>query len=143
VKAMSFDEEATAGALRAWLTTKLRNAADITVSAVSISPAPDGTKTVRFAAAWEDQGELLSADLVAKVGAARGPDPRSKLETEFLVLQMLVEAGLPAPTPWWFEDDFSVLGGPFLVFDCSRGRTGHGPPSLIRDENLRGSSLAR
>jgi aminoglycoside phosphotransferase (APT) family kinase protein len=140
---MSFGEGATAVALRAWLTTKLRTAADITVSAVSISPAPDGTKTVRFAAAWEDQGELLSADLVAKVAAARGPDPGSNLETEFLVLQMLAEAGLPAPTPWWFEGDFSVLGGPFLVFDCSRGRAGHGPPPPIRDENPRRSSLAR
>jgi hypothetical protein len=105
--------------LRAWLTTKLRNAADITVSDVSIGRASDGMTTIRFAAAWKDQGEPLSAELVANVAAALGPDLRASIETEFLVLQMLVEAGLPAPTPWWFEGDCSVLGGPFLVFDCS------------------------
>jgi len=45
----------------------------------------------------------------------------SDLEQQFRVLQCLTRTALPAPKPYWFEDDPEILGAPFLVMEKVRG----------------------
>ncbi len=64
-----------------------------------------------------------------------------QVKNEFLVLQMVFEAGLPVAEPLWLETDKQFLGQHFLVsrkaegqnVGSSIGATGNIPPAVLRD----------
>jgi aminoglycoside phosphotransferase (APT) family kinase protein len=45
----------------------------------------------------------------------------SDLEQQFRVLQCLQRTALPAPKPYWFERDPTILGAPFLIMEKVSG----------------------
>lgn len=93
--------------------------------------APDlGLGTVeRIAVGWSHETWLFDASWHDRGGRHEGGfclrrDPGnallrelSELETQFRVLQCLDDTAVPTPHPYFYEDDVTVLGAPFLVME--------------------------
>ena len=83
----------------------------------------------RIAVGWSHETWLFDATWTADGLTTRQPlclrrDPgnallreMSALDTQFAVLRALASTGVPAPRAFYFEDDPTVLGAPFLVME--------------------------
>lgn len=99
-------------------------------------PAPDGVainhvvrpevgwshETILFDATWcEDGREVTKGFCVRRDPGNTLLRDESDLRTQFRVLQCLQSTPVPAPEPYWLEEDPAVLGAPFLVMERLRG----------------------
>lgn len=122
------DLESSRAAFRDWLATKLADASDVEVSALSV-PSGSGFSN-----------ETLLADVTWRETTAAGAADRSDslvirvkptgfqvfLDADFAQqyrLLSVLDSDTPVPVPpmLWFEDDSSVLGAPFFVMRRVRG----------------------
>ena len=121
----STDPAEAARALEKWLQQKLPEAGDIVVSDVNTpSAAGLSAETLLFGAAWTEDGTRVAHQLVARVApSSPGIFQHYRLDREFAVINALYNTGsVPIPKAWWYEEDSSVLGAPFLVLSRVDGR---------------------
>ncbi|MCV7102848.1 phosphotransferase family protein [Mycobacterium palustre] len=119
------DTELAAERLAGWLQSKWPRARDITVTDVLI-PGAGGlsNETVLFTASWVDAGGPQTRGMVARVQPVRpGVFPEYDLNKEATVITALADhSDVPVPAVYFFEDDPSVFGAPFLVMQRIDGR---------------------
>jgi len=76
-----------------------------------------------FDAQWHQAGEALRRGFCLRkdpgVGLLR---ELSDLKQQFLVLRALEPTAAPTPKAYWYEDDASLLGGPFFVMEKVEGQ---------------------
>lgn len=119
------DTEVAAKSLAGWLGTKIPGAQNICVTDVQV-PSVGGlsNETVLFTASWREDGVEHTQGMVARV-QPNGPGifPVYDLRKEATVIQALAD-NTPVPTPkvFFYEDDPSVFGSPFLVMERIDGR---------------------
>jgi aminoglycoside phosphotransferase (APT) family kinase protein len=92
--------------------------ADVRMSAVERIAVGWSHETWLFDASWSDDG----IDRTEGFCLRRDPGnallrEMSDLAVQYRVLQCLAPTPVPAPRPFFFEDDPSVLGAPFLVME--------------------------
>jgi aminoglycoside phosphotransferase (APT) family kinase protein len=119
------DTELAAKRLAGWLGSKRPDAQGITVTDVQV-PGAGGlsNETVLFTANWRDADGEQTRGMVARV-QPNGPGvfPDYDLEKEATVIRALADhSPVPVPRVYYFEDDPSVFGAPFLVMERIDGR---------------------
>lgn len=108
-----------------WLTSRLPEAQDVTVTDVR-EPGSSGlsNETVLFTATWREDGVQQTRDMVARV-QPHGPGmyPEYDLSKQTEVIKALAERSpLKVPDVYFFESDLAVFGSPFLVMQRVDGR---------------------
>ncbi len=119
------DTELAAKRLADWLASKQPDAQGITVTDVSV-PGAGGlsNETVLFTANWRDADGEQTRGMVARVQPdGPGVFPSYDLAKEATVIRALADhSPVPVPRVYFFEDDPSVFGAPFLVMQRIDGR---------------------
>jgi aminoglycoside phosphotransferase (APT) family kinase protein len=119
------DTELAAKRLADWLSSKVPDAKDITVTDVQV-PGAGGlsNETVLFTATWREGGIEQTRGMVARVQPdGPGVFPDYDLCKEASVIKALAEnTPVPVPDVYFFEDDPAVFGSPFLVMERIDGR---------------------
>jgi aminoglycoside phosphotransferase (APT) family kinase protein len=112
------DTDAAAKRLAECLSRKMPDAQSITVSDVHV-PGAGGlsNETVLFTANWQQDGEAVTRGMVARVQPdGPGVFPDYNLRKEAAVITALGEhSAVPVPHVYFYDDDPSVFGSPFLV----------------------------
>lgn len=109
--------------LIAWLGRKMPRAREIAISGLERSGAGFTNESFLFDLEWEEDGTRHSAGMVLRMEGRTYPVyPDPKLRKQFLILQRLEKTNVPAPKPYWFEEDESVLGTPFYLMGRIEGR---------------------
>jgi aminoglycoside phosphotransferase (APT) family kinase protein len=93
---------------------------ELTLRDLKILPGGYSKRTVLLDVFDEVEGErslVIRAELPPRFDFWEG----DQVKNEFVVLQLLHEAGLPVAEPLWLETDASQLGQPFLVSRKARG----------------------
>src|SRR5581483_2599789 len=114
--------ETTPEAVRDYLQTKLPAARNLALSNFVQTAGGWSHEIHVFDAAWEENGRPVRRGFCLRKdpGAALLRD-LSNLEEQFRVLKALEATAVPAPKPYWYEADPSILGGPFLVMEKVEG----------------------
>lgn len=120
----SLERSATEKALAEWLSDRISGGTEVEVSDLVIpQSAGMSMTTVLFTARWKQDGSLRSQDLVARVAPqAPGVFKRPDLAREFRLLGALIATAVPVPTPYWLEENPTVLGAPFMIVQRVDGR---------------------
>lgn len=121
----SIDTQAAAERLATWLTAQLPGAKNLEVQDLTV-PASAGlsNETVLFNASWQQGGQVLTRAMVARVQpAGEGVFPAYNLQKEANVLAALgANSVVPVPEIYFYTDDSSVFGAPFMVMERVDGR---------------------
>ncbi len=127
------DAGQTAMSLEKWLVSTLPNGSNPKITDVT-SPESNGmsSETLLFNAEWTDDGALVDHQLVARIEPPSTDYPvftTYDMGMQFRVMR-LVEANtsVPVPKTHWYEEDPTVLGGPFFVMDRVDGKV---PPDVL------------
>jgi len=108
--------------IRADLQRRLTGATDLTLENFVQTAVGWSHETYVFDARWREHGRMVSRGFCLRkdpgVGLLR---ELSSLEEQFRVLKALEPTPAPAPRPYWYEPDASILGGPFLVMEKIEG----------------------
>jgi aminoglycoside phosphotransferase (APT) family kinase protein len=116
------DKRTTAGKLREYLKNKLPAAQNLVLSEFVQTPAAGPTRYIPFYADWDEDGRKERKGFCLRrdpgVGLLR---ELSSLKEQFLVLEALEKTAGPTPKVYWYEEDPSLLGGPFLVMEKVEG----------------------
>lgn len=119
------DTELAANRIADWLASKWPENQDITVTDVNV-PGAGGlsNETVLFTANWRDADGEQTRGMVARVQPdGPGVFPDYNLAKEATVIKALAEhSPVPVPQVYFFEQDPSVFGAPFLVMQRIDGR---------------------
>lgn len=119
------DTELAAKRLADWLSAKQPGAQDVTVTDLSV-PGAGGlsNETVLFTAHWRDAHGEQTRGMVARVQPdGPGVFPDYDLRKEASVISALADhSPVPVPKVYFFEEDPSVFGSPFLVMQRIDGR---------------------
>lgn len=100
--------------------------------------------TFGFAAKITSDASVEVLDLILRLGDPNGLLAPYTARPEFLVLTALADRpSLPLPHAYWYSDDQSILGAPFLITRLVPGDTplppwggGEAPPSIAKDSAL-------
>lgn len=122
----TIDANVAATRLADWLATKLTDAQDIRVTDVAVPGAAGmSNMTVLFSATWRDGGGgQQRKGMVARVQPeSAGVFPTYDLRKEATIMRAVGEnTAVPMPQIYFYEEDPSVLGSPFLVMQRVEGR---------------------
>lgn len=92
--------------------------------------------TFSFEARITAGGETRVLELVLRIGPPDGLLAPFVARPEYLMLRALTNRpGLPLPHAYWYSDDRSVLGDPFLITGRVDGETPQPPWGAIHDED--------
>jgi aminoglycoside phosphotransferase (APT) family kinase protein len=110
-----------ADTLSRWLTTKLGDSAEPTVTDVD-APASNGfsNETILCRASWQVNGARADERLVVRVAPTRHLlFLDAHFSTQYKVMKALADggAGVPLPPLGWYEDDPTWLGVPFFTME--------------------------
>lgn len=119
------DTDVAADKLGSWLSTKLPDAQQLTITDLHV-PGAGGlsNETVLFTANWQQGGAAVTRGMVARVQPdGPGVFPDYDLRKEGAVIKALGEhTTVPVPHIYFYEEDLSVFGSPFLVMERIDGR---------------------
>ncbi|TXL62096.1 phosphotransferase family protein [Aeromicrobium terrae] len=120
-------------ALADWLATQLPDGADPSVTMHSgIDANGMSSETLVLDAAWTQDGESRTAELVARVAPSLKDMPvfpSYRLQDQFDAMRLAGElSDVPVPTVRWMEPTGSVLGTPFFLMDRVDGVV---PPDVL------------
>lgn len=119
------DTQLAGANLSTWLATKIPDAQNVSVTDVQI-PSAGGlsNETVLFTASWRKDGVEHTQGMVARVQPdGPGVFPTYDLHKEATVIRALADhTPVPAPKIFFYEEDASVFGSPFLVMERIDGR---------------------
>lgn len=98
--------------------------------------------TFGFRARWSERGTPAERDLVLRAGPPNGIFGPYRAYPEFVTLRALESSIVPVPRPYWYSDDTSVLGAPFIVSDLVPGEapipwTHDGGPAFDDERRVR------
>lgn len=119
------DTDVAAAKLAYWLSSKMPEAQQITITDLHV-PGAGGlsNETVLFTVHWQQDGAAVTRGMVARVqpngpGVFRDYD----LRKEWAVIKALGKhTKVPVPEAYFYEEDPSILGSPFLVMERIDGR---------------------
>ena len=121
----TIDTELAAKRLADWLASKQPDAQGITITDVSV-PGAGGlsNETVLFTAKWTDADGEQTRGMAARVQPdSAGVFPDYDLAKEAAVIKALADhSPVPVPKVYYFEQDPSVFGAPFLAMQRIDGR---------------------
>jgi aminoglycoside phosphotransferase (APT) family kinase protein len=116
------DQRNTQDKIRDYLKTKLPAARDLTLSEFVQTAGGWSHEIYVFYANWEENGRQERRGLCLR------KDPGvsllrelSSLKEQFRVLKALENTAAPTPKAYWYEEDRSLLGGPFLIMEKVEG----------------------
>jgi aminoglycoside phosphotransferase (APT) family kinase protein len=116
------DKRTTAGKFRDYLKNKLPAAQNLALSEFVQTAGGWSHETYTFYADWHEEGRKERKGFCLRkdpgVGLLR---ELSSLKEQFLVLEALEKTAAPTPKVYWYEEDPSLLGGPFLVMEKVEG----------------------
>jgi aminoglycoside phosphotransferase (APT) family kinase protein len=108
--------------VRDYLKTKLPDARELTLSDFVQTPGGWSHEIYIFYANWNEEGHSVRRGFCLRkdpgVGLLR---ELSSLEQQFLVIKALEATSAPTPKAYWYEEDSSLLGGPFFVMEKVEG----------------------
>jgi aminoglycoside phosphotransferase (APT) family kinase protein len=126
------DTDLAAKKLADWLGTKFTGAQDIQVTDLRVPNAAGmSNETVLFTASWRENGNAEIRGMVARVQPdGPGVYPAYDLSKEARVITALSEhSSIAVPELYFYEEDPSVFGSPFLVMKRVDGQVpGDDPP---------------
>ena len=102
--------------IASYLSSRIPDAADISVSNLYRIPGGQSRETWSFDAAWSQNGEQRQRGLILR----RDPDAsllESNLEGEFRVMNAVFGHGVPIPKVYWHETDTAILDRPFALVE--------------------------
>lgn len=127
----AIDTDVAAKKLASWLSRKLPGAKGVTVTDVHVPGAGGLSKeTVLFTANWQQDGVATTRGMVARV-EPEGPGvfPDGDMSKEAAVIKALKDrSAVPVPDVYYFEEDPSVFGSPFMVMQRIDGRVAADDP---------------
>ncbi|MBI2863474.1 MAG: phosphotransferase family protein [Chloroflexi bacterium] len=109
--------------LVSYLSTRLPEAKDISVSELTQATAGFSYETYLFQASWHQGGMTRSQGYAVRIQPLWGPVPPYDVEPQFRILQVLYRTEVPVPRVFWLEKDPSILGAPFFVMEKVEGET--------------------
>ncbi|MCW3014771.1 MAG: putative phosphotransferase [Solirubrobacterales bacterium] len=114
--------------LERWLATKLPEASDAAIQAISGTPgAGFVNETLLVDVAWTDRSGPRTAGYVVRLQPSEYTvlfQAREFFEPQYRLMRSLRErTDVPVPAVHWFEDDPSWLGAPFFVMSKIEGQT--------------------
>jgi len=110
------DLDAVRSKLSVWLQKKMPQARNLTLGAIERSGAGFTNESFLFDLSWEEEGKERSAGMVLRMEGRTYPVyPDPKIKKQFQILKRLEGTCVPAPKPYWFEEDESLLGTPFYI----------------------------
>ncbi|MGH8012254.1 MAG: phosphotransferase family protein [Candidatus Binataceae bacterium] len=108
--------------IRAWLEKKMPRARDLTFTDFVHTPGGWSHEIYIFYANWHEDGRAMRQGLCLRkdpgVGLLR---ELSSLTEQFQVIKALEATPAPTPKAYWYEEDTSLLGGPFFVMEKVEG----------------------
>jgi aminoglycoside phosphotransferase (APT) family kinase protein len=108
--------------IAAYLQSKLPQAKDITLSQFTQTAGGWSHEIYTFYAHWQENGQSITRGLCLRkdpgVGLLRN---LSSLREQYRVIQALEPTPAPTPKIYWYEEDSSLLGGPFFVMEKVEG----------------------
>jgi aminoglycoside phosphotransferase (APT) family kinase protein len=112
------DAPAVEERIRDYLAKQLPDATDLRLVDVEQIAVGWSHETWLFDAHWHDgSGERSEGFCLRRDPGNALLRELSDLATQFRVLQCLEPTAVPAPKPYWYEDDPGILGAPFLVME--------------------------
>ncbi len=99
-----------------YLSSRIPDAADISVSNLYRIPGGQSRETWSFDAAWSQNGEQRQRGFILR----RDPDAsvlQTDREAEFRVMQAVHGRGVPIPEVLWMEQDATLLDRPFALME--------------------------
>ncbi|MBI2562972.1 MAG: phosphotransferase family protein [candidate division NC10 bacterium] len=114
--------DTTQDRIRAHLQARLPRAEDLRLSQFTQTAGGWSHEIYTFYAHWQEDGRPMTRGLCLRkdpgVGLLRD---LSSLEEQYGVLQALEPTPVPSPKAYWYEEDPTLLGGPFLVMEKVEG----------------------
>jgi aminoglycoside phosphotransferase (APT) family kinase protein len=105
--------------LQAWFEEKVPRVSKVNIKNLIRRAEGFSAEIFTFSAAWIEDGESLSQELVLRLDPGRKSAEymQSTLERQFKTLKCIESANIdvPAPKVYWVEEDQSYLDGPFLI----------------------------
>src|SRR5262245_24674652 len=114
--------ESTQDKILTYVQSKLPRAKDLTFTQFTQTAGGWSHEIYTFYAHWQEDGQNVTRGLCLRkdpgVGLLRN---LSDLKEQYHVLQALEPTAAPTPKVYWYEDDSSLLGGPFFVMEKVEG----------------------
>lgn len=108
--------------IRAYLQSKLPHARDLTLTQFTQTAGGWSHEIYTFYARWSEHGQTVTRGLCLRkdpgVGLLRN---LSDLHEQYRVLRALEPTPVPTPKVYWYEEDASLLGGPFFLMEKVEG----------------------
>jgi len=105
-----------------YLQSKMPQAKDLSLSQFTHSPGGWSHEIYIFYAHWKENGQDVTRGMCLRkdpgVGLLRN---LSDLKEQYRVMQALESTAAPTPKLYWYEEDTSLLGGPFFVMEKVEG----------------------
>lgn len=114
--------QSTQDTIIAYLQTKLPHANELTLSQFTHSPGGWSHEIYIFYAHWKEDGQPVTRGMCLRKDPGAGLlRELSDLKEQYRVLQALESTAAPTPKVYWYEEDTSILGGPFFVMEKVEG----------------------
>jgi aminoglycoside phosphotransferase (APT) family kinase protein len=115
-------KQSTSDVIRDYLQSKLPAARDITLSDLTHLAGGWSHEIYVFNARYRENGDIVERGLCLRKdpGAALLRE-FSDLKTQYRVLRALEGTDVPTPRVFWYEDDPSLLDGPFFIMEKIEG----------------------
>ena len=114
--------ESTQDKIIAYLQTQLPQARGLSLSQFTHSPGGWSHEIYIFYAHWKEDGQEVTRGMCLRkdpgVGLLR---ELSDLKEQYRVIQALELTSTPTPKVYWYEEDPTLLGGPFFVMEKVEG----------------------
>ncbi len=106
----------------AYLQSKLPRAKDLTLAQFTHTAGGWSHEIYTFYACWHEDGQAVTRGLCLRkdpgVGLLRN---LSDLRQQYRVLRALESTPVPTPHVYWYEEDTTILGGPFFLMEKVEG----------------------
>src|SRR5262245_55136145 len=114
--------ESTQDKILTYVQSKLPRAKDLTFTQFTQTAGGWSHEIYTFYAHWQEDGQNMTRGMCLRkdpgVGLLR---ELSSLKEQYRVLQALEPTAAPTPKVYWYEDDPTLLGGPFFIMEKVEG----------------------
>jgi len=116
------DARSTQEKIRDYIVTKIPAARDLTISDFVHSPGGWSHEIYLFYANWNEDGRAVRQGFCLRKDPGSGLlRELSSLKEQYRVIRALEGTAAPTPRVYWYEEDPSLLGGPFFVMEKVEG----------------------
>ena len=108
--------------IRGYLSSKMPAARDLTLSGWIHSPGGWSHEIHIFYASWRENGRQVRKGFCLRKDPGAGLlRELSSLKEQYDIIKALKPTPAPTPKAYWYEEDPSLLGGPFFVMEKVEG----------------------